>query len=565
MDRNNKRTEITKNVHADQTKSDLDELRAFHGMSKNGLPKLNSNFSQVTHESAGNIIDQFVDTMNLRRIQFQGTSDTTAHMLDSQTEIKRSPESFQYKSEEIQSSKTPVESLQYEGPIISEVIKEMVDTFRLGLSITEAQKNTDQLNVRELVKKGEYLQYQYNYAKEEEKAKKTTDDLQGLETDFLSNNIKAVIAKSRSTIYEKCDASETYLDANQYMEHPEAWQTLQQLSEFTEVTGKSLISCLNDHKDYQKDYEVTKYLTKDKIEEFKKQQDFAEGKQKQRIENFIAMIDQESQNVKQDPIDTKFDLKLSIEEITEKYQKKINQAYKDLNDFNTLITESSDKVADCFKSYQEYQDDYKTHEGFADTRIKELEIWQGYMKGKQKQEIENFITTIKEGFQAIKQDPIDTEADMTTSIEQGIEEYNEQLIRASDELCNFSSLVTDSCDKFIDELKLTQVKELPMDILKSEIERLRPQASLFGDSTNLELHEFLPSLQMISEYGDNNYDARYNKQILEIRNNISKKYLNKTPGEKLSFPAVKNARTIIKDTLHKIGFPPDVPTNAPKE
>ena len=435
----------------------------------------------------------------------------------------------------------------------------------LGINDAATSKNNE-VSSKSLENRGENSQYQYFHTTAEKRSEEAIDTLQKLEKEHSSNNIKAVIAKLRFTIYEKRDELVAPSDIDQHStRQPEAWKALQQLSEFTETKGKSFIDCLNNHKDYQNDYETYKHLTENKIEEFKKQQDLAKDKQKQRIENFITIIEQEFQKIKQDPIDAKFDLRLPIEEITEKYQKMIFEASEEINEFNTLITDSSDKVTNYLESYQDYQNDYETHKHLATAKIEELKLWQNHMKKEHKQKIEKFIITIEDEFRAIKQSPIETEVNITIPIDQAAKEYNEQLIKAFDELSEFSTLVTDSSNEFIDELKLTQIKELPMNILKSEIQRLKPQASPWGDSTAQELHNFIPSLQLIEEYGDNHFDTRYNKQILEICNNISKKYLNeKTPSEKLGFPATKNAHNIIKDTLRKIGFPHDIPTNTPK-
>lgn len=435
-----------------------------------------------------------------------------------------------------------------------------------ALEITKINDNNTSSENRSLDKADDFSQYQYSYTKKEAEAKEIIDNLQTLERGSLSNNIKALISKIKLDIYKKCDTLESYLDTNQYStNHTEAWKTLQQLSELTEIKGKEFIECLNLHKEYQDNYEAIKYFTDDEIKKVKEQQDLAEDSQKQRIKDFISIIRQEFQNIKQDPIDTSFNLKLPIEKITEACQEMVTEASNELNEFSTLITESSNNFTNYLKSYQEYQNDYKIHEDLTSARIDELKTWKNHMKEEHIQKIENFITTIEQEFQAIKQDPIDTEANMTTLIDQITEKYDNQLIRAAHELNEFSTLITDFYDNFTDELKLTQIKELPMDILKSEIQLLKLQASPWGDSTAQELYNFLPSLQLINEYSDNQFDIRYNKQILEIRKNISKKYLNeKTPIDTLGFPTTKNAPNIIKSTLHKINFPSDIPTNTPK-
>jgi hypothetical protein len=421
----------------------------------------------------------------------------------------------------------------------------------IGMSDTNISKNNE-VSSKPLKDTGEYSQYQHEFSLAEKKAKKMIEDLQNLENTSLPNDIKAVIAKFRSSIYEACDTLEDYLDADQYStEQSEAWKSLLQFSELTEIQGKSFIDCLKSYQMYLDDYNtIHENLVNSTIKGLKEQKTRAEGSQRQIIEFFIDKIRHEFKSINPDPIDTKLNLKTPINQITEEYHPKILKATLELDNFDNLISELDKEINNYIDDYEEYQNHRTIHEDLANNKIEELRKWQSHAKEKQKQRIEDFIGIIKQKFRKIKEDPIDIQPDTNTSIREIIEECNKKITEAFKDLNDFTPLATDSGDEFIaeiknefkDEIKLDKIKSLSINTVKREITQLKPQIGLFGDP---ELREFLPSLEMIEEYADNNFNDRYKDQMLKIHDDMNEHCLRQFPNK---------PNPTIKDIIHNIGF-----------
>jgi hypothetical protein len=417
----------------------------------------------------------------------------------------------------------------------------------MGIRDTDISKNNE-VSSKPLENIEEHSQYQREFSLAEEKAQKTIESLQNLENTSLPDDIKAVIAKLRFNIYETRSTLEDYPDADQYSaEHSEAWTGLMQLSELTEIQGNSFVDCLKSYQAYLDDYAFHEDLVNGTIKGLKGQRNCAEGGQRQIIEFFIDKIRHKFESINPDPIDTKLNSKMPVNQITEKYHPEILKAALELENFNNLISEVNKEINNYIDYYKEYQEQRQTHDDLANSKIEELRKWQSQAKEKQQQRIEDFIGIIKQEFRKIKEDPIDIQLNRDSLIRKTITECNEKITEAFKDLSNFTPLATDSSDEFIskikDEIKLDEIKSLSIDTVKREITQLKPQASPFGNALSQELHQFLPLLKMIEEYAENKFDDRYKDQMLKIHKDINENYLNN-----------KKSNQTIKDTIYNIGF-----------